>query len=179
MELREVKKQLKIEKNRYYDKKLQKRIFHIITRQPNIIFYKVMKDAKMSNYYKENHKHIWQKIMLVYYINKVHKNSRKYSIELYGKFGKNLLLCHGPIIVNGYSRLGDNVILHGMNVIGAKKTHDDAPVIGNNVDIGAGAILIGKITIADGIKIGAGAVVTKSFNEPNITIGGCPAKKIK
>ena len=36
-----------------------------------------------------------------------------------------------------------------------------------------------KIKIADGIKIGANSVVTKSFLEPNITIAGVPAKKIK
>lgn len=67
----------------------------------------------------------------------------------------------------------------GMNCIGAKHYIDDAPIIGNNVDIGFGAILIGKIKIADGIKIGANSVVTKSFLEPNITIAGVPAKKIK
>ena len=61
---------------------------------------------------------------------------------------------------------------------GAKHFIDDAPTIGNNVEIGFGAVIIGKI-IADGIKIGANSVVTKSFLEPNITIAGVPAKKIK
>ena len=45
--------------------------------------------------------------------------------------------------------------------------------------MGFGAVIIGKIKIADGIKIGANSVVTKSFLEPNITIAGVPAKKIK
>lgn len=62
---------------------------------------------------------------------------------------------------------------------GAKHFIDDAPTIGNNVEIGFGAVIIGKIKIADGIKIGANSVVTKSFLEPNITIAGVPAKKIK
>ena len=52
------------------------------------------------------------------------------------------------------------------------------PQIGDNVDIGVGAKIIGDVTIANGIKIGANAVVNKSFNEENITIVGCPARKV-
>ena len=62
---------------------------------------------------------------------------------------------------------------------GAKHFIDDAPIIGNNVEVGFGAVIIGKVKIADGIKIGANSVVTNSFLEPNITIAGVPAKKIK
>ena len=42
-----------------------------------------------------------------------------------------------------------------------------------------GAKVLGGITIADDIKIGANAVVTKSFNEPGITIVGIPAHKLE
>lgn len=52
-------------------------------------------------------------------------------------------------------------------------------MLGKNVDLGIGAKIIGGVTIADNIKIGANAVVTKSFTEPGITIAGVPAKKIK
>ena len=51
--------------------------------------------------------------------------------------------------------------------------------MGNNVDIGYGAVLIGGITIADDIKIGANAVVNRSFTEPGVTIAGVPAKVVK
>ena len=54
-----------------------------------------------------------------------------------------------------------------------------APVIGNNVDIGVGAKIIGDITIADDVKIGAGAVVTKSCLEKGATLVGIPAKPVK
>ena len=64
-------------------------------------------------------------------------------------------------------------------MFGAKHFIDDAPIIGNNVEVGFGAVIIGKVKIADGIKIGANSVVTNSFLEPNITIAGVPAKKIK
>lgn len=52
------------------------------------------------------------------------------------------------------------------------------PQIGNNVEIGVGAKVIGNITIADNIKIGANAVVTKSFDEEGITLVGIPARKL-
>ncbi len=51
--------------------------------------------------------------------------------------------------------------------------------MGDSVDIGFGAIVIGHINLADDIVIGAGAVVTKSFVESSITLIGVPAKIMK
>jgi len=94
-------------------------------------------------------------------------------------FGKGLLIWHyGNIVINGYTRVGENCILHGDNCIGNNGTVSNAPVIGNNVDIGVGAKILGNITIADNIKIGAGAVVVSSFLEEGITIVGVPARKL-
>lgn len=45
--------------------------------------------------------------------------------------------------------------------------------------IGVGAKVIGKVRIANNIKIAAGAVVVTSFDEEGITIGGIPARKLK
>ncbi|XJR86936.1 hypothetical protein ACH34I_06070 [Elizabethkingia anophelis] len=46
------------------------------------------------------------------------------------------------------------------------------------MDIGQGAQILGGITIADGVRIGAGSIVTKSVFEENVTIVGVPAKII-
>ena len=51
-------------------------------------------------------------------------------------------------------------------------------VIGSNCFIGEGAMLMYGIELADNIIVAAGSVVTKSFTESNIIIGGNPAKKI-
>jgi serine O-acetyltransferase len=64
-------------------------------------------------------------------------------------------------------------------VIGEKNGSENVPIIGNNVSIAAGAKIFGKIVIADGIYIGANAVVNKSFTESGIAIAGVPARKIK
>ena len=41
-----------------------------------------------------------------------------------------------------------------------------------------GSVISGDITIADNVWIGANAVVTKSITEPNVLVGGIPAKII-
>ena len=48
-------------------------------------------------------------------------------------------------------------------------------MIGDNVYIGPGAKIFGAITIGDNVKIGANAVVNKSFGD-DISIGGIPAR---
>lgn len=50
--------------------------------------------------------------------------------------------------------------------------------IGNNCFIGESAIIMYGVTLADNIIVAAGSVVTRSFNESNIIIGGNPARKI-
>ena len=51
-------------------------------------------------------------------------------------------------------------------------------VIGDNVTISAGAIVIGAVVIGDGARIGAGSVVTKDV-EPNAVVVGVPARAIR
>lgn len=55
----------------------------------------------------------------------------------------------------------------------------ECPVIGANVDIGVGTKIIGSVHIADGCKIGTGAVVVTDFPESDSVIGGVPARKLK
>ena len=94
--------------------------------------------------------------------------------------GKGLSLVHiGPVVISRYARIGENCRIHvGVNIGADARVSDAAPVIGNRVYIGPGAKLFGNISIADGIAVGANAVVTKSFTEENVSIGGVPAKKI-
>ncbi len=93
-------------------------------------------------------------------------------------FGPGLSLAHyGCIVVNEKARVGENCRLHEGVTIGASGS-DKAPRIGNNVFIATGAKVLGNIKIADGVCIGANAVVIKDILEPNITVGGIPARKI-
>ena len=132
-------------------------------------------------YYSNNCKSFIQRVKLSYY-SKYHRILRiLYGFEIPPHcFGAGLKLNHiGPIIVNENARIGQFCDIHvGVN-IGQNYAPDEVPTIGNNVWIGPGVKIYGEIKIADGIMIGANSVVNRSFTEPNITIAGVPAKKIK
>ncbi len=70
-------------------------------------------------------------------------------------------------------------MLHGDNCIGNDGAQDKNPVLGDNVELGFGAIVIGDITIASNTIIGAGAVVNRSIDEEGCTCVGVPARKIQ
>ena len=94
-----------------------------------------------------------------------------------GCCGKGLRIWHyGSTIISGDAKLGENCCFHGQACIGSDGTGTAAPVIGNNVDIGVGAKIIGDVYIADDVRIGAGAVVTKSCHEQGATLVGIPAR---
>lgn len=88
-------------------------------------------------------------------------------------------IAHPNVILNGY--VGEGCVFHGNNVLGNKRTGDSTaiPKLGKNVDVGVGAMIIGKVEIADNCVIGAGAVVTKSFLKSGTVIAGVPAKEIR
>lgn len=98
-----------------------------------------------------------------------------------GILGEGVTFYHrGNIVINPNARVGEGCIFHGSCCIGASHLGSDkCPVLGKNVEIGYGAVILGDITIADDIIIGANSVVTKSFTEPGIIIAGAPARKIR
>ncbi len=84
---------------------------------------------------------------------------------------------HG-LVVNKAAVIGSDVILRNGVTIGVRASGvPGAPTIGNGVEIGSGAMLIGSITVGNGAKIGAGAVVVKNVPENTIAVGN-PARLI-
>ena len=98
-----------------------------------------------------------------------------------GCFGEGLQIEHyGSIIVNPKARAGKNCKIHGNCCIGSTGGYPDySPVIGDNVDIGQGAQILGGIRIADGVKIGAGSVVVKDVLTPGVTVVGVPGRVLE
>ena len=95
--------------------------------------------------------------------------------------GPGLCICHvGTIIINERAKLGSNVRIHaGVNIGNASKlgdnwSGDNVPIIGDNVYLGPGAKLFGKIVIGDNVAVGANAVVNKDVPD-NVTVAGVPA----
>jgi serine O-acetyltransferase len=87
--------------------------------------------------------------------------------------GRNFIIDHfGGVIVSGYARFGDNCRIRNGVVIGLRRVDQKvAPVIGDNVDIGAGAKLLGPIRIGNNTIIGANAVVLCDVPDNSIAVG--------
>ena len=87
--------------------------------------------------------------------------------------GKNFRIDHfGDIIISGYASFGDNCIIRNGVTVGLKNISEKAaPQIGNNVNIGTGAKLLGPITIGNNVDIGAGAVVISSVPDNSFAVG--------
>lgn len=87
--------------------------------------------------------------------------------------GRNFVIDHfGGIVVSGYARFGDNCRIRNGVVVGLARVDDPcAPQIGNNVDIGTGAKVLGRIRIGNNVLIGANAVVTRDVPDDCIAVG--------
>ena len=95
------------------------------------------------------------------------------------KIGKNFKIDHfGGIIISGYASFGDNCRIRNGVTIGLKNLgNPKAPQVGDNVDIGAGAKLLGEIVIGDDVIIGANAVVITDVPSRSLAVG-VPARII-
>lgn len=89
-----------------------------------------------------------------------------------GKIGKGFFIQHGFSTGIGAQSIGENCWINQLVVIG--HTAAGSPVIGDNVRIGAGAIVIGNITIGNNSTIGAGTTVNKSVPENSLVVGSQP-----
>jgi serine O-acetyltransferase len=89
------------------------------------------------------------------------------------RVGRRLRIEHfGGIIVSGDAVIGDDVVLRHGVTLGLKRTNErGAPRIGNRVDIGAGAKILGPVTIGDDAVIGANAVVLRDVPAGALAVG--------
>lgn len=159
------------------------------------IFYPQKKELAQWNACATIRYIFWQKILNINGTRKIPWPIHFTSIVQYDpkKFKAGYLTTPGMMphiyinCINGIE-IGDNVyIASGVKIISANhdickytKHINTSPIkIGNNVWIGANAIILPGVEIADGCIIGAGAVVTKSFLEKNCIIAGNPAKVIR
>lgn len=93
--------------------------------------------------------------------------------------GKGVTIHHANVVVNSGAHVGEYCSFHGNNCIGNDGVDQAVPEIGDHVDIGYAATIIGGIKLADDIRIGAGAVVTKDCTESGSVLVGVPAHPVK
>lgn len=107
----------------------------------------------------------------------------KYGIELpyTVELGHGVVFEHQHgIVIHGHTKIGDGCIIRQGVTIGNKSLDSpfEAPIIGNYVNIGAGAKILGKVTIGHHASIGANAVVIHDIPDYAVAVG-IPAKVIK
>jgi serine O-acetyltransferase len=109
--------------------------------------------------------------------NKLNSISSNCIIGRGAEFGPGFVLIHAQgVVINGDVRGGSNVHVEHQVTIGAERRR--APVLGNDIFIGAGAKVIGAVTIGDGARIGANAVVVHDV-APHTTVVGIPARPVE
>ncbi|OUR61407.1 serine acetyltransferase [Colwellia sp. 39_35_sub15_T18] len=105
-----------------------------------------------------------------------------YGIELpyNAQIGQGVIIEHQHgIVVHGNAIIGDNCTIRQGVTIGNRYMNKptEAPIIGKNVNIGAGAKLLGKITIGDNANIGANAVVIHNVAQGGSCVGFPKSRK--
>jgi serine O-acetyltransferase len=89
------------------------------------------------------------------------------------QIGRNFVIDHfGGIVISGYAKFGDDCRIRNGVVVGLRRVDDPcAPTIGNNVDVGTGAKILGPISIGNNVVIGANAVVIVDVPDNSIAVG--------
>jgi serine O-acetyltransferase len=109
-----------------------------------------------------------------------HVNRFWTGIEIHpgAKIGRRFFIDHGMgVVIGETTEIGDDVLIYAGVVLGGTslekvKRH---PTVGNRVEFGSGAIVLGAITIGDDVRVGSGSVVVKSV--PNgVTVVGIPGR---
>ncbi len=91
------------------------------------------------------------------------------------KIGPGLMIRHGVgIVVNPHSVIGEDVMLRHGVTLGNRHHLDDCPVVERGVEFGAGATVIGRVTVGHHAKVGAGAVLVKDL--PPYAVAYSPTK---
>ena len=104
------------------------------------------------------------------------------GIEIHpgARIGRRLIIDHGMgVVIGETAEVGDDVYLyHQVTLGGTATTHGKRhPTIGNNVIVGAGAKVLGAITVGESARIGANAVVVASV-PAGTTVVGIPARPV-
>jgi len=110
----------------------------------------------------------------IYFWQKIIEIITGISIPASVSIGKSFYIAHfGGIIINSQTIIGDNCNISQGVTIGISGLGDKrgVPTIGNNVYIGANAVLAGNITIEDNVIIGASSFVNSNVHDNKVVLG--------
>ena len=100
------------------------------------------------------------------------------SIPLGTRIGGGLILPHpNGIVIHPKTEIGPNCLILQQVTLGTSRNDDGTPRLGGHVDIGAGAKILGAVTVGDHAAVGANAVVIRDV-PPGSLMVGIPAREI-
>ena len=111
------------------------------------------------------------------------RSAHKTGIEIHpgAQIGRRVCIDHGHgIVIGETAEVGDNCMIYQGVTLGGtgKDTGKRHPTLESGVMVGAGAKVLGPITIGKNAKVAAGAVVVKDV-EPNATVVGVPGRVVR
>lgn len=119
----------------------------------------------------------WRLVPLEWAFNRVNTIFCGCIIGRGAEFGPGFVLIHSlGVVINGSVRGGANVKLEHQVTIGAEKRQ--SPQLGDDVFVGAGAKILGAVSVGDGAKVGANAVVLRDV-PAGATAVGIPARVVR
>lgn len=119
----------------------------------------------------------WRLVPLAMLFNKLNAICCQCIIGRGADFGPGFVLIHSQgVVINGQVRGGERIFVEHQVTIGAER--NITPRLGNDVFIGAGAKVIGGVSIGSQVRIGANAVVVKDVPD-GATVGGVPARVLR
>ncbi len=127
--------------------------------------------------YHTNTKHL---IRSLFYKIRLRRLQAKYGLYIpLNTCEKGLWIAHlAPVFINPNCEIGPYVYLYPFCGAVAKGFTNQAPKLGKGVVLCMGAVVIGGVSVADDVVVGANAVVTKDISKANISVAGVPAHPI-
>ena len=159
-----------------------KYLFRLVSGSESAHVYRYLKCLRHCEFHYNN-SGLYHKMMCVYFRFRLHRMGLRYGIRIpLNVCGYGLTIYHiaggGGCILNA-ARVGNRCRIQAGVLLGnAHHSEDEKPVIGDEVEIGPGAKVLGKVIVGNRTVIGANAVVTKNV-ESGVFVGGIPAKTIK
>ncbi|ROT24339.1 serine acetyltransferase [Muribaculaceae bacterium Isolate-113 (HZI)] len=147
----------------------------------NGTMFRYVRNLRYLEYYMNKRKRPWDDIFRIWHFLRWRYLNLRHQLYIKPNCcGAGLhIVHHGYRRIDSVKSIGNNLTILPMVLIGKKtpNANVDECTIGNNVYIGAGAIIMNPVNIGDNVIIGAGSVVTKDVPS-NCVVAGNPAKVI-